>query len=503
MRTPAAEFRSASARAAADTTRRAIVARAIATYDAKVAERKDGYVDWARGRERLRDVKAAAVARLADLLEEFERNASARGTIVHWAEDAAAARQIILDIARRRGVTTVVKSKSMVTEEIALNAFLEKNGVTPIETDLGEFIVQLRGETPYHIVTPVMHLTREEVDRTFQEKLGTPPGGSAEELAMTARRVLREKFITAGMGIIGCNFIVADAGMVSMTENEGNGRLSAGIPPVHVAITGIEKVIPHLSDLAIFLPMLAVAGTGQEISCYNTLYGGPRRADEADGPEEFHVILLDNGRTRLLADAAAREALFCIRCGACLNACPVFRTIGGHAYATVYMGPIGSVITPHLRGFPDWRHLPTASTLCGACAESCPVGIDLPGLILHNRRKGGVGFKDRVTFALWGGAVGSPGRFRAAAALARFGQNALRALGLEGTWLDPARAWSGTRKCPTLARQSFRAWWKSRKHVPRNHEEENTRRENTKQNSDITGTRNEETNHHGNTEGTR
>jgi len=240
-----------------------------------------------------------------------------------------------------------------------------------VESDLGEYIVQLREEAPYHLVFPAMHLSRHEISDLFQEKLHTPPTDSPEELTMIARRALRLKYLEADIGISGANFGIAETGMISITENEGNARLTTALPKVHVALMGIEKVIPKLADLALFLPMLATAGTGQQITCYNSLIGGPRQPDETDGPEEFHLILLDNQRTQLLADAEQRDALHCIRCGACLNVCPIYRNVGGHTYATTYQGPIGSVITPHLRGLMDWKHLSYASSLCGACTEHC------------------------------------------------------------------------------------------------------------------------------------
>ncbi len=460
------QFQMDASRKAGDLQHRGVLQRNIGTYLTKVGETKSHFLDWQFGREATRSVKWDAINHLDEYLEEFERNATARGTVVHWARDADEARAMVLEICRKRGVRKVVKSKSMVTEEIHLNRFLEAHGIQPIETDLGEYIVQLRGETPYHIVTPVMHLTRQDVDRTFHEKLGTPLGRSAEELALAARRELREEYLTADMGITGVNFLVAETGMISLTENEGNARLSTALPRIHVAISGIEKVVPNLEDLALFLPMLAVSGTGQQLTCYNTMIGGPRQPGEVDGPEEFHVILLDNGRTNLLADVESREALHCIRCGACLNACPVFKNVGGHSYGTTYQGPIGSVITPHLKGVEEWGHLSYASSLCGACTEVCPVKIDLHHHLLRNRRRavkrGTPGVIERVIFLAWRFVMKSEVHYEAVFRVGRIFQKMARALGMEGTLLDPSRGWSRRRSTPSISDTSFRQWWRKR-----------------------------------------
>jgi L-lactate dehydrogenase complex protein LldF len=340
---------------------------------------------------------------------------------------------------------------------------LEKAGFEVVESDLGEFIVQLRKETPYHIVFPAMHLSRGEISELFARELGSAPTDSPEELTMIARRVLRQKYISADIGLTGANFAIAETGMISITENEGNARLTAALPKVMISLLGIEKILPRLEDLALFLPMLATAGTGQPLTCYNSLYGGPRQPGEFDGPEEFHVVLLDNHRTELLADAEQRDALHCIRCGACLNVCPIFRNVGGHTYGTTYSGPIGSVITPHLRGLENWKHLSQASSLCGACTEACPVKIDLHHHLLQNRRNAAQAkpsLWERTAFRLFAVVVNRPWLYSWSTRAARL---ALKFHPLiKGTRLDPARAWTQTRDLPPIAPQTFKDYWRKR-----------------------------------------
>jgi len=323
--------------------------------------------------------------------------------------------------------------------------------------------VQLRDEAPYHIVFPAMHLTRGEIRDVFQRKLGDAPSDNPEELTMVARRVLRKKYVQADVGITGANFAVAETGMISVTENEGNARLTAALPKTMITLVGLEKVVPRLEDLALFLPMLATVGAGQLISGYNTMYGGPRQPDEADGPEEFHVVLLDNNRTALLADSEQRDALHCIRCGACLNVCPIYRNVGGHTYGTTYPGPIGAVITPHLRGLQEWKHLSYSSSLCGACTEACPVKIDLHHHLLQNRRNSAQqkpsGWQ-KIAFKLFAPVVNGPVVWSLVTKFGRLGQK-LHSLVL-GTRLDPAYVWTKTRDLPPIARQSFKEWWRNR-----------------------------------------
>ncbi|MCS7008439.1 MAG: lactate utilization protein, partial [Chthoniobacterales bacterium] len=365
---------------------RSIIQKALGGYYLKRDEQKARFSSWQNARTAAASIKYEAINHLDHYLVQFADKIEANGAKVFWASDGSEALQYILAVARQNNVRRIIKSKTMTGEEIHLSQTLANEGYEVVESDLGEFIVQLRQEPPYHIVFPAMHLTRGEISSLFQQKLGSPPSNEPEELTMIARAALRQKYLQADMGISGANFAIAETGMISITENEGNARLSVGLPPIHVVILGIEKIVPRLQDLALLLPMLATAGAGQHLTGYNTLISGPRKTNEPDGPEQMHVILLDNRRTTLLADAEQRDALHCIRCGACLNVCPIFKNIGGHSYGTTYQGPIGSVITPHLRDLQTWKHLSAASSLCGACSETCPVKIDLHHHLLHNRR---------------------------------------------------------------------------------------------------------------------
>lgn len=356
----------------------------IGKYNDAVVKGKHQYARLDLARQQAKNLKWKAIEGLDTYLEQFEKNFTARGGKVIWAENAAEAQQAVLQICREQKTTQVVKAKSMVTEEIHLNSFLEENGITSVETDLGEYIQQLDGEPPYHIVTPAMHKSKEDVARVFHEKLGTEPHLTPPEITRIARVNLRAKYTAAGVGVTGANFLLADVGGVCVTENEGNGRLSTAFPRVHIAIVGIEKILPSIDDLHIFWPLLATYGTGQQVTVYNTIFTGPRKANETDGPEEMYVILLDNGRTNLLRKEV-RESMYCIRCGSCLNACPVYKNIGGHAYGTTYSGPIGAVITPHLEGMGTYKHMSYASSLCGNCTEVCPVKINIHEMLLENR----------------------------------------------------------------------------------------------------------------------
>ncbi|HEX6848296.1 MAG TPA: LutB/LldF family L-lactate oxidation iron-sulfur protein, partial [Chitinophagaceae bacterium] len=359
----------------------------IGRYNAVVPKGKEQFINVNLAREKAKNIKWRAIENLDKMLESFEATITARGAKVIWAEDANQALEEIGKICAEKNCKTLVKSKSMVTEEIHLNKFLQQKGIESIETDLGEYIQQLDGEPPYHIVTPAMHKSKEDVAKLFADKLGTDPKLTPEQLTLVARDVLRKKYAEAEVGITGANFIIADIGGIAITENEGNARLSCSMPKTHIVVAGIEKVIPSMNDLAVFWPLLATYGTGQKITVYSTIVTGPKQERETDGPGEMYVILLDNGRTNILANEKSRESLYCIRCGACLNACPVYKNIGGHSYEATYSGPIGSVITPHLNGMKEWKHLSYASSLCGNCTEVCAVKINLHELLLENRHE--------------------------------------------------------------------------------------------------------------------
>jgi L-lactate dehydrogenase complex protein LldF len=459
----ASEFNIQATKLTADLDHRGKIQTALKSYEAARDERKALYQDWQAARLGAANIKWEAINHLDAYLVEFVKKLTARGTKVYWAGNGQEARDYIVALAKEKGARTVIKSKTMTSEEIHLNEALLEAGYEVVESDLGEFIMQLRGEAPYHLVFPAMHLTRHEISDLFQEKLHSAPSDNPEELTMIARRELRLQYLQADIGISGANFGIAETGMISITENEGNGRLTTALPKVHVALMGIEKILPKLSDLALFLPLLATTGTGQQLTCYNSLIGGPRQEDEVDGPEEFHLVLLDNNRTQLLADAEQRDALHCIRCGACLNACPIFRNVGGHTYATTYQGPIGSVITPHLRGLTDWKHLSYASSLCGACTEVCPVKIDLHHHLLHNRRNAVAVQPDpseQLAFRMFAFLTRFP---RLINLLARLSRPFLPFIQRFKPFLPaPIKAWTSSRELPSIARESFRDYWRKR-----------------------------------------
>ena len=412
-------------------------------------------------RDHFKRVRAATLAQLATHLETFERQAQAAGAHVHWARDAAEACRIVTEIATAHGVTLATKSKSMATEEIHLNDALANAGVQPVETDLGEWIMQLAAEPPYHIIAPAIHKTKEQVAALFAAEAGEPlAGDDIQLLTAEARHRLRQRFLAAGMGISGANIGVAESGSIVLVTNEGNGRMVTSLPPVHVAVMGIEKIAPTWEDAAAWLALLARSATGQPLSIYTTVITGPAQAGDADGPEEVHIVLLDNGRSRLLG-TQYEEVLQCIRCGACLNVCPVYREAGGHAYGSPYTGPIGAVVSPLLFGLEAYPALPHASSLCGACLEVCPVRIDLPRMLLALRA-------DEVEQ----GIASRPERLAEGAAafilnqrpLLRLARGALsrlqQPLARDGTLdlpalLNPA----GTRRLPPLAEKSFREMW--------------------------------------------
>ncbi len=421
-------------------------------------------------RDRGRDIKDHALAHLDFYLERFEARVTDLGGRVHWAPTAEDARAVILDICRQAGARTVTKSKSMIAEEIALNEHLEANGIEPVETDLGEYIIQLRREPPSHIIAPAVHLTKDQVAETFLEhhrKLGFDQRlTERSDLVAEARQVLRRRFHEADVGITGANFLVAETGSSMLVTNEGNADLTNTLPRVHVVVASIEKVIPTLEDAATLLRVLARSATGQEWSTYTTFNTGPRRAGDLDGPEQYHVVLLDNGRSRVLG-TNMQEMLRCIRCGACMNHCPVYGAIGGHAYGWVYPGPIGAVLTPQLVGVDEAGDLPNASTFCGRCESVCPVRIPLPGLMRHWRERE---FERHLTpaavrqgLALWAFLARRPRLYRLVTGIAN---RVLALLGrAEGryAWLPLAGGWTKHRDFPAPQRGgTFHAQWKAR-----------------------------------------
>lgn len=412
-------------------------------------------------RDHFQAIRQATLARLAEHLETFERQAQAAGAQVHWARDAAEARAIVLQLAQQHGARLVVKSKSMVSEEIQLNPALEAAGVTPVETDLGEWIIQLAGEPPSHIIGPALHKTRAQVAELFSQQVGRSlPPDDIPQLTAEARRLLRRRFLEADMGISGANLLVAETGSIVLVENEGNIRLTTSAPPVHIAIVGLEKIAPTWDEAAVWLALLARSATGQPFSIYTSVITGSARSDDPDGPREVHIILLDNGRSQLVG-GVYEEALHCIRCGACLNVCPVYRTAGGHAYGSPYSGPIGAVISPLLFGLEAYAGLPQASSLCGACLEVCPARIDLPRLLLELRaevvQRGLLPWPERVAEQAAAALMRTPRRLRLTTRLARLGQRPLaqgRRLRLPAA-LNPV----APRRLPALAPRPFRDLW--------------------------------------------
>ncbi|MDR1859875.1 MAG: lactate utilization protein [Bacteroidales bacterium] len=429
----------------------------ISRYDAAVAKGKATYGNLALAKARAAYIKQLTVNNLHDCLLQFEENLTAHGGTVIWAENATEAIAAILKLLHEHNAHTVVKSKSMTTEEVDFNEHAATADIESLETDLGEYIVQLAGEKPYHIVTPAMHKSKEDIARLFHDKFGTPPDSTPETITAFVRQLLRDKFRHAEVGVTGANFLIADSGAIAVTENEGNALMTVSFPKIHIAVAGIEKVIPSLESLGLLWPLLAVHGTGQRVTAYNSIISGPRRTDgeapEVDGPEKMYVILLDNGRSKLYGRLPQAQALRCIRCGACLNACPIYKNIGGYTYAATYSGPIGSVITPFYKGFADYGHLSFACTVCGRCSEVCPVSLPLHRLLLFNRHDA---VEQGTAGRMWGMAMNAaryilgkrrrmdriPGRLKNAAFLA--GKNML-----------------GARKSmPHFAEHSFSQMWK-------------------------------------------
>jgi len=468
--------------------------KAMTTIRGRRNERFSELVDAPALQKINNSIKRRALADLPALLEQLEAKLTARGVVVHWAETTTEANAIVLDIARRRGVKLVVKGKSMVSEEMGLNRFLADEGIEALEADLGEFIVQLADQTPSHIVVPAVHMSKGEIARLFKDTLGEKFGeGYSEDytedvaaLTALARRVLREKFQAAGMGVSGVNFAVAETGTLALVENEGNGRMVTTVPPVHVALMGLEKVVPRLEDVAPLVRLLTRSATGQPITTYFNWLSSPRRPGELDGPEEVHLIVLDNGRSSIYSDEELRETLDCIRCGACLNICPVYSRIGGHAYGSVYMGPIGKILTPQMAGLSEGGHLAGASTLCGACQEVCPVSIPIPNLLLRLRQEGGqptargrallrgAGSTRKMGEAMiwkgWSALAERPAVYRLATRLlGMLGATSLGRAGLGA--FGPGRTWNLTREMPRPASRTLHDLMRTR---PQSHQDQHT-----------------------------
>ncbi|MGH9341884.1 MAG: LutB/LldF family L-lactate oxidation iron-sulfur protein [Acidobacteriota bacterium] len=420
--------------------------------------------NWQELRQYAHDVKAHTLARLDHYLEQLESRVIEQGGQVIWAETAAQARDFVIELARQKQIGSVVKSKSMLTEELHLNKALEQAGIRPVETDLGEYIVHLAGVPPSHITGPALHMSRQEIAQLMVEKVGMPPTEDPEEITMTVRRLLRRQFLSTRLGITGVNFAIAETGTIVVVENEGNAWLAASTPEIHVAIMGIEKVIPRVADLAVFLKLLTRSATGQKITSYVNLMNGARRSGETDGPEEFYLVLVDNGRSKILEDSFLRQTLACIRCGACLNVCPVYQSIGGHAYASTYQGPIGAILTPQLLSHRLAPEHPHASSLCGACYEVCPVKIEIPHILLKLRERGHreseqKGLNSRLEkwgMKVWAWTTASPVRFNRAGRWLRLFQKPFQKNGSLRIPFPPFSGWSRDRELPSLPEKSFR-----------------------------------------------
>jgi len=462
-----------------DTLADANLQLAIYTATGRLKEKRieavadDVLPDYQELRSHANAIKQHTIENLDHYLEEFERNVEAHGGKVVYCKDATEVADFVLGLAKERGARLIVKSKSMTTEEVDLNERLEHHGLESVETDLGEYILQLAHERPYHIVAPALHKTRYDVADIFTRQLHVPNEVVIEKQTAIARKVLREKFLQADIGISGANFLVADSGAVVIIENEGNARLTTSAPKVHIAVAGIEKVIPRAQDVPTFLKLLARSATGQLLSVYSSFLSGPRRPGEVDGPEEFHVVLVDNGRTKLLPDRGKRQSLYCIRCGACLNTCPVYRKIGGHSFPWVYSGPIGAIITPQFMGVTHEPGLPFASSLCGACGEVCPVKIDIPKVLLELRSdvkkaetREGLNRLEKLAFRIFAWVTTHPRIYEMAARLA----SSMAPSG-DGGWIrsvpppmniGPTQAWLSQRDLPPAPSMSFREMWRKR-----------------------------------------
>lgn len=450
-------FREASARAAENPALREAIRRVTANLGVRRAQVTAELPHFDALRDQAKRIKEHTLTHLDRYLEQLEQAVRAQGGQVHWARDAQEARSCVVRICQQAKARLVTKSKSMVTEEVQLNQALEAAGIQVVETDLGEFVVQISGDRPSHLIAPIIHKRREDVAELFAEHLGTPPDAAVPVLTAAARAHLRQAFLQADVGITGANFLVAQTGTVVVVENEGNARMVTSLPRVHVVVAGIEKVIPRLEDLAVFLPLLVRSATGQRLSAYVSLLNGPRGPGELDGPEAFHLVLVDNGRSRLLADPELREALQCLRCSACLNVCPVYERAGGHAYGSVYSGPIGAVITPVLQNGRGLLDLPFASSLCGACMEVCPVRIDIPRMLVVLRAKaaGGRARREAQAARLAAWILRHPIAYRWISRLVRFLEPFLHRGRTPPFAVGPLAAWARGRDLPRLASEPF------------------------------------------------
>jgi L-lactate dehydrogenase complex protein LldF len=456
-------FPAAARRTLADSQLRRNIGKATSTIRAKREAAVAEVGDWEALRDAGSAIKARAMATLPEQLERLEASVTGAGGVVHWARDGAEANRIVAGIARDHGAREVIKVKSLATDEIGLNAALAEQGIGAIETDLAELIIQLAGETSSHILVPAIHKNRAEIRALFERTIakGQHLGWEASAIAEAARQHLREKFLTVPMAISGANFGIAETGSVCVVESEGNGRMCTTLPEVLVTVMGIEKILPEWRDLEVFLQLLPRSSTAERMNPYTSVWTGVR---EGDGPREFHLILLDNGRTDVLADEVGRQALHCIRCSACLNECPVYTRVGGQAYESVYPGPIGAILTPQLRGLDQAPTLPWASSLCGACYEVCPVKIDIPSVLIHLRARVVKEEKhragpERLAMDAIGKVFASPKRYERAQRLARLGRGPLGHLGGSGPIVS---GWTAMRELPDFPDQTFRDWWRER-----------------------------------------